>query len=302
MLNNGFAQEFVKQLNPEPPVKMGRVWVLPYRPERFQELAKTSVSNTANLTARWSTTVDVVTMTGDQITAVNGIATRAVIDCSGTAEAGRAAGIDCFETTAETQAPAIIFPLCEVDRDLSTPAAVTKVLLPLARVGLPSVVFQPGPDRGIITVKFAGTAAQVPELLDFLKKNVAGFEKCFTPVSNFTVSHRAGQMIPGQYVLSGDDVLQARKFPDAVARGAWPVEQWDLQGRVSLRYLPEGTFYEIPARSLRSAAIKNLFMAGKTISADVDAIASARVIGCCLATGAAAGNLAAQWLKSAAPQ
>jgi len=52
---------------------MGRVWVLPYRPERFQELAKTSISHTLNLTAQWSTTVDLVTMTGDQITAVNGI-------------------------------------------------------------------------------------------------------------------------------------------------------------------------------------------------------------------------------------
>ena len=39
-------------------------------------------------------------------------------------------------------------------------------------------------------------------------------------------------------------------------------------------------------------------MAGKTISADVDAIASARVMGCCLATGAAAGNLAASYLES----
>jgi hypothetical protein len=39
-------------------------------------------------------------------------------------------------------------------------------------------------------------------------------------------------------------------------------------------------------------SIKNLFMAGKTISADMDAIASARVMGCCLATGEAAAKLA----------
>jgi hypothetical protein len=43
-------------------------------------------------------------------------------------------------------------------------------------------------------------------------------------------------------------------------------------------------------------------MAGKTISADVDAIASARVMGCCLATGAAAGKLAADWLDSSDKQ
>ena len=39
-------------------------------------------------------------------------------------------------------------------------------------------------------------------------------------------------------------------------------------------------------------------MAGKTISADADAIASARVMGGCLATGAAAGYLAARDLES----
>ena len=52
------------------------------------------------------------------------------------------------------------------------------------------------------------------------------------------------------------------------------------------------------ARSLRAMRVNNLFMAGKTISADADAIASARVMGCCLATGAAAGNLAAAFVGS----
>src|SRR5207245_9705615 len=119
-----------------------------------------------------------------------------------------------------------------------------------------------------------------------------------TPVTQFVASHRAGRMIRGEYVLGSEDVLHAKKFPDAVARCAWPIEQWDESGRARLRYLPEGEHYEIPARSLRAAGVSNLFMAGKTISADEDAIASARVMGCCLATGAAAGNLAAEWVKS----
>ena len=93
-------------------------------------------------------------------------------------------------------------------------------------------------------------------------------------------------------------MLAVLKFPDAVARGAWPIEQWSADGVVRFKYLPSGTPYDIPATALRAARVDNLFMGGKTISADVDAIASARVMGCCLATGAAAGNLAADWLKS----
>ena len=107
-------------------------------------------------------------------------------------------------------------------------------------------------------------------------------------------------MIVGRYLLTGADVLAGRKFGDAIARCAWPMEQWNVQGRTKLRYLPSGAYYDIPARALQAADLPNLFMAGKVISADVDAIASARVMGCCLATGAAAGQLAADWLAGAA--
>jgi len=105
-------------------------------------------------------------------------------------------------------------------------------------------------------------------------------------------------MIVGEYVLTGADVLAGKKFPDAAAKCAWPVETMERGRRTRLRYLAPGEHYEIPARALRAAKIKNLFMAGKTISADTDAIASARVMGCCLATGAAAGVLAANYLDS----
>ena len=105
-------------------------------------------------------------------------------------------------------------------------------------------------------------------------------------------------MIVGEYVLTGADVVGAKKFPDAVARCAWPVEQWGADGKTKLRWLPPGEHYEIPARALRAAKIKNLFMAGKTISADAEAIASARVMGCCLATGEAAAKLVASGIPA----
>src|SRR5207245_858657 len=101
-------------------------------------------------------------------------------------------------------------------------------------------------------------------------------EEC-EAAGNFVQSARAGRMIVGRYVLTGDDVLTGRRFPDAVARCAWPIEQWTTAG-ARFRYLPDGEHYEIPARCLQAAAIENLFMAGKSLSADVDAIASARVM------------------------
>jgi len=57
------------------------------------------------------------------------------------------------------------------------------------------------------------------------------------------------------------------------------------------------TITSVIALSAALASPLPSFAAGKTISADADAIASARVMGCCLATGAAAGNLAVSYLS-----
>jgi hypothetical protein len=318
-LNDGFAREFAEALTergvPAPrvddcpgqnlaerelraPLKMGRVWVLPYRPEKFRAVATELISNTPNLKIQWRSSVAEVVVVADRITNLNGLAVGAVIDCSGTAEVAQAIGAETLATDETTQASAVVFPLHNVTRVLNTAAEMAQVLLPLAREGFPSLNLQAGPESNNFTAKFAGTPEQVPHLIVFLRANVPGFEHCGTPLTEFTVARRAGRMVVGQYVLTGDDILAGRKFPDAVARGAWPIEQWDAKGAVRFKYLPASTSYEIPARSLRAARVENLFMAGKTISADVDAIASARVMGTCLATGAAAGKLAAASLKS----
>ena len=278
---------------------MGKVWVLQYRPEKFRAVAARLFAGTPNLQTRWNAPLADVVVEKNRIVRLNGFAVGAVIDCSGTAEVARAVGAECLATDDTTQAPAVIFPLHHVAREFTTPAEVAQVLLPPARAGFPPLNFQPGLEPDTLTVKFTGPPEQVRDLIEFLRTNVAGFEHCVTPLTKFTAAQRAGRMIVGRYLLTGADVLAGRKFPDAVARGAWPIEQWGREGGARFRYLPPGAAYEIPARSLRAARMENLFMAGKTISADADAIASARVMGCCLATGAAAGQLAARQLESA---
>jgi hypothetical protein len=59
-----------------------------------------------------------------------------------------------------------------------------------------------------------------------------------------------------------------------------------------MEYLQENDGYFIPATTLISRQYSNLFFAGKGISADSKAIASARVTGTCLQTGFAAGLIA----------
>jgi hypothetical protein len=300
-LNDGFAREFAEALT-EPgtgaPIKMGRVWVLPYRPKKFRAAAENLLASTPNLQTRWNTPLTGVVVEDKRIVSLNGFRVGAVIDCSGSAEVARAIGVDCLATDDTTQAAAVIFPLSNVTRELNSTAAVAQVLLPLARAGFPPLNFQTNIEPDSVTVKFTGGPEQVRDVIAFLQKNVSGFENCRTELTDFKTAQRAGRMVIGRYLLTGADVLSARKFSDAVARCAWPIEQWGPDGVARFKYLPDGTHYEIPARSLQAALVPNLFMAGKTISADVEAIASARVIGCCLATGAAAGVLAVRYLES----
>ncbi len=295
-LNGDFTKEFAEAISETAPIKMGRVFVLPYRPEKFRVVAEKFFAAEPNLQTRWNSPLEKVGLENNKIISINEINVVAVIDCSGSAEVAQKIGAEVLATDESTQASAVIFPLHNVAREMLSPAAAAQVLLPLARAGFPPVNFQSNLEPNSVTAKFTGTPEQVPALIKFLRANISGFENCSTPLKEFCVAHRAGKMIVGEYILTGTDVLTGKKFPDAIARGAWPMEQWSAQGIVKYRHLQPGAHYEIPERSLRAAKITNLFMAGKTISADVDAIASARVMGCCLATGAAAGNLAANYL------
>ncbi len=103
---------------------------------------------------------------------------------------------------------------------------------------------------------------------------------------------RIQQRPQGKYILTEEDVPNGKSFDDCIAIGTWPIEEWDYSGKVMMEYFRTGNAYDIPARCLQSPVYANLFFAGKGISAETKAIASARVTGTCLQTGYAAGRLA----------
>ena len=109
------------------------------------------------------------------------------------------------------------------------------------------------------------------------------------------VGVRETRRILGEYVLTKDDVLGARKFADGIGRNAWPVELHDpgKSGEVYWQRLPDGESYDIPYRCLVPRRIDGLLVAGRCASATHVAQASLRVTGPCLVMGQAAGTAAA---------
>jgi len=135
--------------------------------------------------------------------------------------------------------------------------------------------------------------AFVHELAEYLIAHVPAFKQASIEHIAPEVGIRVGLRTTGRYVLTEQDVLNCRKFDDAIANASWPIEEWEQDKRVKMRYFSHDDHYQIPAACLQSASIPNLFIAGRNISATNGAIASARVMGICLQTGYAAGRLAA---------
>jgi len=105
---------------------------------------------------------------------------------------------------------------------------------------------------------------------------------------------REGLHLDGKHLLTRGEVLSAKKFPDAIAKGYWPIEFWHPKYGQKIKYLKTNKFYQIPLRSLYSKNITNLLATGKCISATSEALASSRVSGTCIYLGEAAGRAAAQ--------
>jgi hypothetical protein len=135
---------------------------------------------------------------------------------------------------------------------------------------------------------------QMDQVARFLRRRVPGFERAYAVQSGTQIGVRETRRIIGDYELTGDDVLQARRFDDVIARGTYPVDIHDPKGRGTvLQRLPAGGAYDIPLRCLIPRDIDGLLVAGRCISGSHVAHSSYRVTPIALATGQAAGVCAA---------
>ena len=136
--------------------------------------------------------------------------------------------------------------------------------------------------------------AQVMELVRFFKENVPGFKDARLAATATQVGIRESRRIVGEYTLTASDVLEARQFPDAVARSAYPIDIHNPKGpgTTTVR-LPRGSAYEIPYRCLVPAEVEDLVVAGRCISTTHEAHATTRLTPTVMTLGQAAGTAAA---------
>lgn len=125
----------------------------------------------------------------------------------------------------------------------------------------------------------------------------------FEDVDNMTLEwvgtvpgKRESRRFEGLYMMTQQDIIEQRKFDDAIAYGGWAIDLHPADGVYSelsgcTQWHSKG-IYDIPYRSFVSKDIENLFLAGRIISATHVAFGSTRVMAttgfCAQAVGMAA--------------
>jgi hypothetical protein len=139
---------------------------------------------------------------------------------------------------------------------------------------------------------------QVALLAEWLPRSVPGFEHARLGRIADDIGERESSRLVGRYALSVDDLSSGRRFDDAVARGCYPIDIHSASSdELNTRELGGQGWYDIPLRCLQAPNIENLLVAGRCISADASGFASARTLPTAMATGQAAGMVAAMLLR-----
>lgn len=249
------------------------------------------------------------------------ISAGVVVDASGDADVSAFAGADYedMHTSGKVQSLSTLFRLANVNVEV---AAQTKkadmwaLMREAAGTGgyrLPRLEgsWHRTPFAGVVMVHMtripnvdatdpvALTAAeiegrrQVREYHRFLRDRVPGFEQSVVVGTSPSIGVRESRRVIGDYQLTRDDVLTARRFDDEVALCGAPIEDHGPGGDTEWQYVPGGAVYGIPYRALLPRNIDGLLVAGRCFSSTHDAHASARSMATCMAMGQAAGSAAA---------
>ena len=115
---------------------------------------------------------------------------------------------------------------------------------------------------------------------------------------------REARRLVGDHMLTQMDLMGLNpEFDDAVCIGGWGLDEHPPTGFENPELPPYVSIklpgvYNIPLRSLYSKNVRNLFMAGRNISATHTAFSSTRVMGTCAVEGQAVGTAAALCIQS----
>ncbi len=328
------GQQMLERTCQNQPDKMGRVYVLRQHPSLFALIADELCQAEASLTVMSGTEWTGLQADGSGwklniITrgANRELQTAALVDTTGDATGARLLGSDYHDQVegGRLYRPAYIATFHGVSgvHDDSWRLSLSAQIFRAVKDGkLPATVlgagFRDSPFAGEVFLTIDLEAGQgdwdpfdpvkraqveqegrrtVMALWEYLGANHQDFLTVSPPMLPTKAGIRETARYRGDYTLTSEDLVASRRFEDEVALAGWPMEKRETARGPKFRYFDEPKPAGIPAGCLRSARLPGLFFAGRCLSADHEALASVRVMGTCMATGQAAGVMAAEWAR-----
>jgi len=144
-------------------------------------------------------------------------------------------------------------------------------------------------------------AKQAQEIADFFRRNLSGFEHCYVAETAMQPGIRESRRIVGDYTLTDQDVISGQDFADEIARCGWGIDIHvpdRIHGETPMPHFCLTKSFGIPYRCILPQGIRNLYIAGRPISATHEAFAASRINGTCIALGEAIGVAAGMFMKT----
>jgi hypothetical protein len=135
----------------------------------------------------------------------------------------------------------------------------------------------------------------------------SAFGNAFLVATGSVLGIRETRRILGDYVLRAEDYLERRSFEDEICRNCYFIDmhltkeearsKGELEAALRFDRYRKGESHGIPYRCLTPHGLKNVLVAGRSISCDRAVQGSVRIMPVCLATGEAAGIAAVHALR-----
>ena len=126
----------------------------------------------------------------------------------------------------------------------------------------------------------------------FLRRQ-PGLEKLtMTPVAS-ECGVRESRRILGKVTVTEEDYYTGRQFDDAVCYSFYPLDLHRMRDSLVVKHLPDKALPTVPRGALIPESLPRMLVAGRAISSDRMANSALRIQATCMATGQAAGALAA---------